>query len=89
MTHLLPRAAAGDADAGEALYGLLRSKLHALAQGYLGDAPHRGTLQPTALVNEAWLRLFGNQQEWEHREHFLEVLHEIFPTSTSFWNFGP
>jgi len=72
-TVLLPRAAAGDAAAGEALYGLLRAELHGLARGCLNGASPGHTLQATALVNEAWLRLFGTRREWNHREHFLGV----------------
>jgi RNA polymerase sigma factor (TIGR02999 family) len=39
-------------------------------------APHQ-TLQPTALVHEAWLRLSGKQKTWENRVHFFAAAAEV------------
>ncbi len=50
---------------------LLYIELRQLAGGFLrGERPGH-TLQPTALVNEAWLRLHESPSEWENRSHFL------------------
>src|SRR5436190_9269883 len=43
-----------------------------LAAGYLSSERSDHTLQPTALVHEAWLRLVGQQKpEWKNRAHFV------------------
>lgn len=50
---------------------LLYAELRQLAAGFFrGERPGH-TLQPTALVNEAWLRLHESPSEWENRSHFL------------------
>ena len=57
-------------DAGD-LFSLVYEELHALAERQMGRQGGDHTLQATALVNEAYLRLFGH--EWRNREHFLCV----------------
>lgn len=54
-------------DLVQQLYGELRL----LAGGFLRRERPGHTLQPTALVNEAWLRLADNSAPWENRSHFL------------------
>lgn len=61
--------AAGFAGISPELYGELRR----VAAGALGRERRDHTLQPTALVNEAYLRLAGQRAEWQNRAHFLGV----------------
>src|SRR5262245_5774410 len=56
-TELLRRFRAGDAAAGERLLPLVYRELHRLAEVHMAGQPAHHTLQPTALVNEAYLRL--------------------------------
>jgi RNA polymerase sigma factor (TIGR02999 family) len=53
----------------ETAYGELRR----IAQGYLSRERADHTLQPTALVNEAYLRLADQKTEWQNRTHFLGI----------------
>ena len=74
VTGLLRRSAAGDREAESRLFSLLYDDLHRVAvhcmQGESADA----TLQPTALVGEAYIRLAGNDGAgWADRTHFLSV----------------
>lgn len=50
---------------------LLYMELRRLAGGFFRGERSGHTLQPTALVNEAWLRLHESPGEWENRSHFL------------------
>lgn len=71
VTSLLDMAGAGDPDAREKLVGLLYTELRRLAGSLMrGERAHH-TLQPTALVHEAWLRLLGAECRWESRAHFF------------------
>ncbi len=45
--------------------------LKSMARGQMAKEAAGHTLTPTALVNEAYLRLLGNQSTWEHRRHFF------------------
>jgi len=58
----------------EEMVPLVYADLRRMANAFLrGEAPNR-TLQPTALVNEAFLRLADQrQQEWDNRSHFLAI----------------
>jgi RNA polymerase sigma-70 factor, ECF subfamily len=72
VTVLLQRLAAGQHDAGGRLAELLYDQLRAIAASQLRGV--RGqTLQPTALVNEAWLKLAGGEVDFANRRHFLGV----------------
>ena len=74
VTVLVKRMSSGDAEAGAELYALLRDELRRLAEGqFRKAAPRDHTLQPTALVHEAWLRLVGAGADYEGRQHFLAV----------------
>lgn len=56
----------------------VESELHQLARLYLSREPAGNTLQPTALVNEAYLRLIEwNTVEWQNRAHFYAVAAKI------------
>ena len=72
ITQLLDAVGEGDVDAHERLWKLIYDELHRLAQHQMAhEAPGR-TLQPTALVHEAYLRLFGSDDiKWENRRHFF------------------
>ena len=71
FTQLLQRAGDGDALAEERVAGLLYDELRALARRELVKERVQHTLQPTALVHEAWLRLAGGgQPQFENRAHF-------------------
>ena len=72
ITHLLDRWSRGDAAAQEELIPLLYQDLRRLARRAL--AGRRGhTLQCTALVHEAYLRLAARDGRWQNREHFFAV----------------
>lgn len=72
ITLLLSRLGAGDARAGEELFPLIYDELHRLAQRTMRKERPDHTLQPTALVNEAFLKLGGGLDvDWESRSHFL------------------
>jgi RNA polymerase sigma factor (TIGR02999 family) len=72
LTRVLQSAAAGDPRAAEDLLPLVYSELRQLAAAKMTREPAGQTLQPTALVHEAWLRLNGQEnQAWENRRHFF------------------
>jgi len=72
ITQLLHRAAAGDRDAEGALLQALYDELHRLARRHMRNERRQVTLQPTALVNEAYVRLLrGADADWANRVHFL------------------
>lgn len=77
VTQLLQRAADGDEQASHDLYERVYSQLHDLARGCMQRQVTSSTLQPTALVHEAWMRLArpagGGSPEWRDRQHFLAV----------------
>jgi len=74
-TRLLQRVGDGDSDARAELLALLYRELHALAESSMRGERHDHTLQATALVHEAWMRLIqtDEQPQWESRAHFLCV----------------
>lgn len=74
VTMLIARAAGGDAKASNDLLPLLYDELRALARGHMARERNEGTLQPTALVHEAYMRLLGgdgSEVKWENRAHFF------------------
>jgi RNA polymerase sigma factor (TIGR02999 family) len=74
VTALLQAWSEGDPAALQDLMPLVEDELHRLARHYMrGERPGH-TLQPTALVNEAYLRLVGvTRIRWQNRGHFLAV----------------
>jgi RNA polymerase sigma factor (TIGR02999 family) len=71
---LLSRARGGDRDALERLLPVVYDELRRIAAGYLKHERQGHTLQPTALVNEAYLRLLGQREvDWRNRAQFLGV----------------
>ena len=77
VTHILDRAQAGDPKAAEELLPLVYDELRRLAAARMANEAPGQTLQPTALVHEAWLRLADStRQEWRGREHFFSAAAE-------------
>jgi RNA polymerase sigma-70 factor (ECF subfamily) len=74
ITELLRRLANGDRQAEEELLPLLYRDLRSLAARYMAGERPDHTLQPTALVNEAYLRLTGERIAWNGREHFIALI---------------
>lgn len=74
VTEILARIGGGDDLAAETLLPLLYSKLHSLAQEFFRHQSQGQTLQPTALVHEAFLKLNRRPDAtWKSRAHFLAV----------------
>jgi ECF sigma factor len=73
-TVMLAAIEAGDSKAAEQLLVLVYDELRRLAASKLGQEAPGQTLQPTALVHEAWLRLVGDQApSFKDREHFFRA----------------
>lgn len=71
LTELLAAAAAGDAKAADDLLPLVYAQLRAAAHIHLASESPAHTLQPTALVHEAYLKLAGPRRlPWQNRAHF-------------------
>ena len=74
VTHLLQAWSCGDQRALEKLMPLVYDELHRLAERYMAGERPGLTLQTTALVNEAYLRLADVKQvSWQNRGHFFAV----------------
>jgi RNA polymerase sigma factor (TIGR02999 family) len=73
VTELVRRLSDGDSTVAEELLPLVYDQLCAIANGMFARQPEGHTLQPTALVHEAWLKLAGSGQQWEGRTHFFAV----------------
>ena len=73
VTQLLDRVQQGDPKAAEELLPLVYGELRKLAAHKMAAESSGHTLQPTALVHEAWLRLAGNdgQAQFQNRAHFF------------------
>ncbi|HXC34302.1 MAG TPA: sigma-70 family RNA polymerase sigma factor [Candidatus Acidoferrales bacterium] len=72
VTRLLQSVESGDARAAEQLLPLVYEELRKLAASKMANEQPNQTLQPTALVHEAWLRLTGNENvKWNGRAHFF------------------
>jgi RNA polymerase sigma factor (TIGR02999 family) len=76
-TRILERVQQGEAKAAEELLPLVYDELRKLATSRMAHEAPGQTLQPTALVHEAWLRLVGSpEQQWEGRAHFFAAAAE-------------
>jgi len=74
VTLLLEAAGRGEGAASEELLPLVYDELRKLAAVHLADEDSWQTLQPTALVHEAWHRLVkGEERTWSNRQHFFRV----------------
>jgi RNA polymerase sigma factor (TIGR02999 family) len=72
ITLILKKMQHGEAGAANKLLDLVYDDLRRVAAGKMAFEAAGHTLQPTALVHEAWLRLGGDQQpHWQNRAHFF------------------
>jgi len=72
VTQILDAVGVGDEQAAEKLLPLVYEELRKLAASKMAQQPPGQTLQATALVHEAWLRLSAGQMpRWENRGHFF------------------
>jgi len=72
VTRVLDRAQKGDPNAAAELLTVVYGELRRLAAAKMARERPNQTLQPTALVHEAWLHLGGDKQPaWENRAHFF------------------
>jgi RNA polymerase sigma factor (TIGR02999 family) len=72
ITVILEKIERGDAQAADQLLPLVYGELRKLAAARMASEAAGQTLQPTALVHEAWLRLGGDEQpDWKNRAHFF------------------
>lgn len=78
ITLLLAQLRQGDKDAEARLIPLVYNELHRLARHYMRGERQGHTLQTSALVNEAYLRLMGEHGiDWKNRAHFFGVSAQI------------
>jgi RNA polymerase sigma factor (TIGR02999 family) len=78
LTLLLHRATNGDREALQELLAQAYHELHRLAENALHHDRPGHTLQPTALVNEAFLRIFGDSPpSFQDRAHFLSLVARV------------
>ena len=73
ITRLLHACRSGDSDAMDQLMPLVYEELRSLASHYMHRERSNHTLQATALVHEAYLKLFDKTTHWEDRAHFLAI----------------
>jgi len=72
LTRLLNAAARGDSEANDAVAPRIYEELRRLARWNMSRLPGSATLQATALVHEAWIRLVDDEEPtWEGRRHFF------------------
>jgi RNA polymerase sigma factor (TIGR02999 family) len=79
VTRLIQAAGASDRAAADQLLNLVYDQLRRIAQQRMNEERAGHTLQATALVHEAWLRLVGDHQaeiEWRGRAHFFAAAAE-------------
>ena len=77
VTRILESAQNGDPTAADQLLPLVYDELRRLAAAKMAQEKPGQTLQPTALVHEAWLRLVGSEnQRWENSAHFFAAAAE-------------
>jgi RNA polymerase sigma factor (TIGR02999 family) len=76
VTQLLHAIDEGDPNAAVELLPLVYEELRRLAAAKMAGEKPGQTLQPTALVHEAWLKLVGEETEWRNRSHFIHTAAE-------------
>jgi len=78
ITQLLLEWRKGDRSAPERLMPLVHEELHRLAKHYMAAERPGHTLQTTALINEAYLRLIHHKEmSWQNRAHFFAVAAQV------------
>lgn len=73
ITVLLQQWRKGDAKVLDELSPLVYQELHRIANHYMRGERKTHTLQPTALINEAFIKLIGSDVHWHDRKHFYAV----------------
>jgi RNA polymerase sigma factor (TIGR02999 family) len=76
LTLLLKAAGSGDRASYARLYEAVYAELHRVARASMRRESPGHTLQPSALVNEAYLRLASGESGWENRRHFFAAAAE-------------
>jgi len=76
VTRILDAVLQGDPKAADELLPLVYEELRKLAAHKMAQQPPGQTLQATALVHEAWLKLVGSGKRWESRKHFFSAAAE-------------
>jgi RNA polymerase sigma factor (TIGR02999 family) len=77
VTRILEAVERGEAQAGDQLLPLVYAELRRLAAHKMAGEKPGQTLQPTALVHEAWLKLVGQEnRRWQDRNHFFAAAAE-------------
>ncbi|MSU62480.1 MAG: sigma-70 family RNA polymerase sigma factor [Pedosphaera sp.] len=77
VTQILKRVESGETTAASELLPLVYEELRKLAAARMAQQPADHTLQATALVHEAWLKLAGNRDSsWNNRQHFFRAAAE-------------
>jgi len=77
VTRVIEAVQRGDANAADELLPLVYEELRRLAASKMANEAAGNTLQPTAVVHEAWLRLVGNENpEFAGRSHFFAAATE-------------
>lgn len=77
VTRLLQDWAGGDRAARDRLMAVVYDELRRIARRYMRKEPAGHTLQPTALVNEAFLRLIDQETSWQNRAHFFAIAAQL------------
>jgi RNA polymerase sigma factor (TIGR02999 family) len=78
VTLLLRQMAKGNPDAADHLFPLIYRELRRLAGNYMSRERKEHTLQPTALVHEAYLKLVDqSHKDWQNRQHFFAVSAQV------------
>ena len=77
VTRLLKRWADGDTSALDSLWPMVYDDVRRLARRQMAGERGDHTLQGTALVNEAFIRLSGQRYQWQNREQFLSLAAQI------------
>lgn len=73
VSQLLAQAGQGDPQSLDRLFPLVYRELHKLAQRCIRSRRPGVTMQTTALINEAYIRLVGGSSSWNDRVHFLAI----------------
>jgi RNA polymerase sigma-70 factor (ECF subfamily) len=74
VSQLLVAGSKGDKTAIDRLMPLVYAELRRMARRYMAGQPHGHTLQTTALIHEAYLKLVGQEEKsWQNRAHFFGV----------------
>lgn len=77
VSQLLVAWSEGDQSALDELLPLVEAELHRLAHRYMSHERGNHTLQTTALVNEAYLKLIDQKVHWQNRAHFFGIAAQI------------